>query len=422
MTLEPVHIKAISNLAKRIDLCKDNEDTKTASDLFEMLRELRYEGQVVLRSIGDLKRSKVNIDRMALSRDPFEITYSCDSGSMNPLSFDNGLLVDFCHCALASTPTDLDLHRKRTIVSATYSPSSKVTIKTTDEWEMFDEGEGRCKIVRIQPGLLNKRIKRMVHNIAIYLSESEHILWIMGELDKDGFFIMDGPIYPKQLMYWMVVESDDIQIRYDPHAKKILQNYIDIMDHHIENRISIVGFVKNPEDMQIMDTIKKQGGRIDIPWVLDAQFFKNALSLDGNGGGKNSGNNRYVTYTNWFMQPNQFYEKMLNSTSPLVAGSVDHKFDTEEYSLTFFMVYVPMTGVIFKVESPYGITKNEEMRNMITRKILYDLCVSGFPTTLSKADSVAKIRLSERQQIIEQFDGLNIDTMYNDIRWGEMDD
>ncbi|HJH32109.1 MAG TPA: DNA double-strand break repair nuclease NurA [Methanosarcinaceae archaeon] len=418
MTLEQVHIKAISHLAHQIDLCRDDEDAKTASDLFEMLRELRYDGEVVLRSIGELRRSKVNVDQMALSRDPFGITYSCDSGSTNPISFDNGLFVDFCHCALASTPTDLGLHRRRTIVSATYSPSSKVTINTTDGWEMFDEDEGRCKIVRIQPGLLNKRIKRMVHNIAIYLSESEHILWMMDRLEKDGFFIMDGPIYPKQLMYWMVVESDDIRIRYDPHAKKILQNYIDIMDHHIGNRIPIVGFVKNPEDMQIMQTIKKQGGRVDIPWVMDAQFFKNALSLDRNG----QGNNRYITYTNWFMQPNQFYEKMLDSTSPLVAGSPDHKFGRGDYSLTFFMVYVPMMDVIFKVESPYGITKNEDMRNIITRKILYDLSVSGVPTTLLKADSIAKIRLGEKEQIIGQFDDLKVDTKYNDIRWGENDD
>ncbi|MGP8319686.1 MAG: DNA double-strand break repair nuclease NurA [Methanosarcinaceae archaeon] len=418
MTLEPIHIKAISNLAHRIDLCRDNNDLKTASDLFNMLLELKYDGEVVLRSIGKLRRSKVNVDLMSLSSDPFRITYSCDSGSTNPIPFDSGLFVDFCHCALASTPTDLDLHRRRTIVSATYSPSSKVTINTTDGWEMFDEGEGRCKIVRIQSGLLNKRIKRMVHNIAIYLSESEHILWMMRKLKKDGFFIMDGPIYPKQLMYWMVVESDDIQIQYDPNAKKILQNYIDIMDHHIENRIPVVGFVKNPEDMQIMQTIKKQGGRVDIPWVLDAQFFKNALSLDRN----RQGNDRYITYTNWFLQQNQFYERMLNSTSPLVAGSLNHKFGKEDYSLTFFMVYVPMTGVIFKVESPYGITKNEDMRNTITRKILYDLSVSGFPTTLLKADSVAKIRLSEKEQIIGQFDDLKFDTMYNDIRWGENDD
>lgn len=98
----------------------------------------------------------------------------------------------------------------------------------------------------------------MVHDIALYYAESEHILWMMEELDREGFFIMDGPIYPKQLMYWMVVDSDDIQIRDDPNTKKILQNYVDIVDHHIENSIPLIGFVKNPEDMQIMRTIRRE--------------------------------------------------------------------------------------------------------------------------------------------------------------------
>jgi len=418
MTLEPVHIKAISNLASRIDFSVDDNGPETASDLLNLLHELKHEGKVVLRSIGKVNRAKVDADRMSMAQDPFKVTYSCDSGSTTPIAFDSGLYVDFCHCVIASTPTDLELHRKRTIVSATYSPGSRVTISTTDGWETFDEGAGRAKIIRIQPGLLRKRIKRMVHDIAQYLSESEHILWMLDELGTDGFFIMDGPIYPKQLMYWMVVESDDIQIRYDPYAKKILQNYIDIMDHHIEKQIPIVGFVKNPEDMQIMQTIKKQGGRVDLPWVLDAQFFKNVLSLYG----QKRKNSRYITYTNWFMQPNQFYERMLNRTSPLVEGSLTHRFPHEDYSLTFFMVFVPAMDVVFKVESPYGITKNEEMRNMITTKVLYDISVSGLPKTLSKADSVAKIRIAERKQIIKQFKNMNVDTMYNDTRWGETDD
>ena len=418
MTLEPVHIKAISNLASRIDFSlKDNEIEKS-SNLLDLLQELKHDGKVVLSSIGKVNRGKVDVNRMSQAQDPFDITYSCDSGSTNPIVFDSGLYVDFCHCVIASTPTDLELHRKRTIVSATYSPSSRVTISTTHDWEMFDEGAGRTKIIRIKPGLLHKRIKRMVHDIALYLAESEHMLWMLDENSTERFFIMDGPIYPKQLMYWMVVESDDIQIRYDPNAKKILQNYIDIMDYHIEKQIPIVGFVKNPEDMQIMHTIKKQGGRPDLPWVLDAQFFKNVLSLDRSVGK----NNRYITYTNWFMQPNQFYERILNKTSPLVEESLDHRFQKEDYSLTFFMVFVPSIDVVFKIESPYGITKNEEMRNMITRKVLYDISVSGVPKTLAKADSVAKIRISERCQIIDQFKTLKVDTRYNDVRWGDTDD
>ena len=76
----------------------------------------------------------------------------------------------------------------------------------------------------------------------------------------------------------MVVGSEEVQLLYDPHTERILQNYIDIVDHHIDKRLPFIGFVKNPEDMQIMQTLRKEGMR-DLLWVMDAQFFKNLLSF-----------------------------------------------------------------------------------------------------------------------------------------------
>ncbi|WP_440952764.1 DNA double-strand break repair nuclease NurA [Methanococcoides sp. FTZ1] len=428
MTLEPVHIKAISSMVSRIDSLSEDEDQDKAPELFELLGELEYDGKIVLRALGKLFRAKVDIDRMSLAKDPFEKTYSCDSGSTNPIAFNSGLYVDLCHCSIASTPTDIDIHSKWTMVMSSYSPSTAMVIDTTEGWEKFDGNEGRASIVRIRPGLLKKRVDRMVHNIALYLSESEHILWLMKKFDGDSFFIMDGPIYPKQLMYWMVVESDDVQIRDDENAKRILQNYVDIMDHHIGNKRPLVGFVKNPEDMQIMITLRKKYGMSDLPWLRDSQFFKNVLSPGAEGssvvGGPEGRSSRWITYTNWFLQPNQFYENMMDSTS-LVMGTeieLDHKFPKEDYAITFFMVFVPSLDVLFKIEAPYGITKDEQMRDLVTRKILHDIAVNGIPLTLSKADSLAKIRVVEKKLIKGMFKSQKIDTIYNDVRWGESTD
>nr|WP_269848788.1 DNA double-strand break repair nuclease NurA [Methanosarcina horonobensis] len=63
-------------------------------------------------------------------------------------------------------------------------------------------------------------------------------------IEPESFFIMDGPIYPKQLMYWMVLDDDEVRIRQNPDARKILQNYIDVMDHFLEKKSPVVGFVK----------------------------------------------------------------------------------------------------------------------------------------------------------------------------------
>ncbi|HNW37939.1 MAG TPA: DNA double-strand break repair nuclease NurA, partial [Methanosarcina vacuolata] len=325
MTLEPVHMHKISELAKKIDCSFESEEVKTASDIYSLLEELSLDGKVILKAIDRLFRGIVRTQLMAQGEDPYPLTYACDSGSTNPRTYDSGLFVDFCHCGLASTPTNLDIQRFRTIVCAAYSSSQRVSMQSSAIWETFDEGFGRAKLVTIAPDELKRKASDMVHSFAMYLAESEHILFMKDRINPESFFIMDGPIYPKQLMYWMVLDDEDVRVRQNTDARKILQNYIDIMDHFLKNRQPVIGFVKNPIDMQIMDSVRKKGGAFDLPWMLDSQFFKNLLSLEkvdnasGNGGrnsknngknGKHNGSrNDYITYTNWFLQPNRFYEK-----------------------------------------------------------------------------------------------------------------
>jgi hypothetical protein len=279
----------------------------------------------------------------------------------------------------------------------------------------------------------------MVHSFAMYLAESEHILFMKDRLKPESFFIMDGPIYPKQLMYWMVLDDEEVRVRHNNDAQKILQNYIDIMDQFLKNQQPVVGFVKNPIDVQIMDSVRKKGKAFDLPWMLDSQFFKNLLSLEkvdnsaernvnnsknnGKNGKQNGSRNTYITYTNWFLQPNRFYERLLNGTSPLAAADplqkeLRHSFPSEDYALCFFMLYVPYKDVVFKVEAPYGLVKDDLLRAQITKKVLFDLSLYGFPLTLTKADYLAKIRKMERQEIDKFFENMKPDTTYNDTRWG----
>lgn len=312
-------------------------------------------------------------------------------------------------------------------------------------WETFDEGLGRAKLVTIAPDELKRKAPDMVHSFAMYLAESEHMLFMKDMLEPESFFIMDGPLYPKQLMYWMVLDDEEVQIRRNNDARKILQNYIDIMDHFLEKKRPVIGFVKNPTDVQIMDSVRKKREGFDLPWMLDSQFFRNLLSpykvegqrgqghegrnskTNGKNGKYNGSRNTYITYTNWFLQPNRFYERMLNGTSPLAAGDafqqeLRHKFSPEGYALCFFMLYVPSTDVVFKVEAPYGLIKDDFLRMQITKKVLFDLSLHGFPLTLTKADHLAKIRKVERQEIDKFFENMNPDISYNDTRWGKFNE
>lgn len=433
----------ISELAKRIDRSFELEEPKTATDIYSLLEELKIDGKVILKAVDRLFRGIVRTELMAQGEDPYPVTYACDSGSTNPRTYDSGLFVDFCHCGLAATPTDLDIQRYRTIVCAAYSSSQKIAVKATSGWENFDEELGRAKLVTIAPDELKRKAPDMVHSFAMYMAESEHILFMKDRLEPESFFIMDGPIYPKQLMYWMVLNDEEVKIRHNDSARKILQNYIDIMDHFLGNKIPIIGFVKNPTDMQIMDSVRKKKEAFDLPWMLDAQFFRNLLSpskvdnRSGNGNGaksskngkngKHNARNTYITYTNWFLQPNRFYERMLNGTSPLAAGNtlqqkLRHSFSPEDYALCFFMLYVPSKDVVFKVEAPYGLIKEDFLRMQITKKVLFDLSLYGFPITLTKADTLAKIRKVEREEIDKFFENMNPDITYNDTRWSKINE
>lgn len=443
MTLEPVHMHKISELAKRIDRSFELEESKTATDIYSLLEELKLDGKVILKAVGRLFRGIIRTELMAQGEDPYPVTYACDSGSTNPKTYDSGLFVDFCHCGLASTPTDLDIQRCRTIVCAAYSSSQRVAMQATSGWETFDEGLGRAKLITIAPDELKRKAPDMVHSFAMYLAESEHILFMKDMVEPDSFFIMDGPIYPKQLMYWMVLDDEEVKIRQNDNARKIFQNYIDIMDHFLEKKRPLIGFVKNPADKQIMDSVRKKKEAFDLPWMLDAQFFRNLLSPEkfdsksgqgydgrnsknsGKNGKHNGSRNTYITYTNWFLQPNRFYERLLNGTSSLAAGDtlqqkLRHSFSPEDYALCFFMLYVPSTNVVFKIEAPYGLIKDDFLRMQITKKVLFDLSLHGFPLTLTKADHLAKIRKVERQEIDKFFENMNPDTTYNDTRWGNI--
>ncbi|MGB9927334.1 MAG: DNA double-strand break repair nuclease NurA [Methanosarcina sp.] len=444
MTLEPVHMHKISELAKRIDRSFESDEPKTATDIYSLLEDLRLDGKVILKAVDRLFRGVVRTELMAQEEDPYPVSYACDSGSTNPKTYDSGLFVDFCHCGLAATPTDLDVQRCRTIVCAAYSSSQRIAMQATEDWENFDEGLGRAKLVTIAPDELKRKAPDMVHSFAMYLAESEHILFMKDELYPNSFFIMDGPIYPKQLMYWMVLDDEEVNIRQNNDARKILQNYIDIMDHFLETRRPIIGFVKNPTDVQIMDSVRKKKEFFDLPWTLDSQFFKKLLSLEnkdsglgtehngrnsknGNTGKHNDSRSTYITYTNWFLQPNRFYERLLNGTSPLgIENALQHRlrhtFSSEDYALCFFMVYVPSKDIVFKVEAPYGLIKDDFLRMQITKKVLFDLSLYGFPLTLTKADHLAKIRKVEREEIDKFFENMNPDTYYNDTRWGKMNE
>lgn len=431
MTLEPVHMKEISDIAAGIEhSAVDEKEPEELRKIFEMLRELKMNDKLILKAVGNPGAMVADIRSMCMENDRYKITYSSDSGSTNPILLENGLFLDVCHAALASTPTDLDLHRKRTIVCTGFTAGQKTKLSANDEWKYFDDGFCRSKVIQIDPAYLEIRAGRMVHDYSIYASESEHLLWMQPEFDKDGFMIMDGPLYPRQLMFWFGSDFDEtfgkIRIQHEKNAKKIMQNYTDIVEFHLRNNIPVIGFVKTPAETQILrllaEELKKAGDYGKLPWATDTQLFKSFLKLKLDELKTENSGRFKLAYTTWFWQPNQIYkENKPKKNSSLIDDSVKYEFDSDDYSVAFFMVMVPIDGshILFKIECPYGFIKQEEERRKITEKILYELSIQNIPESLIKADTIAKININEKSEIKNLFSKIMIDRTYNNIRWGD---
>ncbi|MDY6779237.1 MAG: DNA double-strand break repair nuclease NurA, partial [Halobacteria archaeon] len=210
MTLDPVHFDGISSLARRIRTdYDDSEQTEVADDLWEYLDPLyasEDHDEKAFYPVESLSRRHVSVEDIALADDEFETQHGLDSGTLNPCTFSNGLVLDLAHAAMASVPSDLELHRKRTLVSAVHS--SDPTVLLDDNWLAFDDDHSQGRVVQTSSDLQNHE-REAVHAYALYLAESCHLLENLDAVDDILF--LDGPIYPKGVIEW--VGGDEPVIR-----------------------------------------------------------------------------------------------------------------------------------------------------------------------------------------------------------------
>lgn len=190
-------------------------------------------------------------------------------------------------------------------------------------------------------------------------------------------------------MYWVMKPPKDLCLEQDPLTTNILQNYIDIIDYCIENRVPLVGFVKNPTESQIIRSDLNEEIKI---WTNDTQMFTTLLN--------NTDSKEYITYTGWFHQHLRIYDTILGKASPLVEKNITRKHQDINYEPVFFMVYSPVENVTFKVESVYGLIKDPFLRKLILEKVLRDISINAsIPPALQHVDFVAKISAKNKSSL-----------------------
>jgi hypothetical protein len=421
VTLDPIHVENIARLAYGI---AGDVDTTDHEDLAgrvwdDWLPGLRHDGRVVIEPVADHERRRARIDDVALAERPFETVHGLDSGTINPTTFKNGLVVDVAHAAMAAEPTDLELHRDRTIVATVHAGDS--TADFDGEWTRRDAGHTRQRVLHAPR--VNRYAEGVVHALALYLAEGTHALDHADRVEE--LLVLDGPIYPKELFTWGDRDPELGELAREAKPRAVVEKYVRLVERFVEREVPLAGFVKNPSSRTIVGSLTRKG--IESPWPDDTALFTRLLERREASGDprdpERAGGGRLeddLTFTTWFHSRGGADRTMAADADAL---GIDRELDPELYEPTFMILYDPRTDVTYKLEAPYAFTREAETRDRLTRQVLGDVATTrGPPTAVGKADSLARIDATEkaalRRKFEERFDSEQQAT-YDDRRWGK---
>jgi hypothetical protein len=412
MTLDPVHVDGIAELAGRVTRQVDDSDhTELAEQAWSELLDPLYDdsGDVILEPLGEHRRRKVPIDDVALESRPFPTQHGLDAGTINPTTFKNGLVIDVSQAAMAAVPSSVDLHRGRTIVMTVHTNDETLDVQDAD-WQMDDHGYARRRILHAPR--VDRHEQAVVHALALYRAESEHAL---DQADLiDDLLVLDGPIYPTGLLKWVERDPQLKQlIIEEAEFVEVIHNYLKLVESFAERDVPLVGFVKNSASKAITRELREKAG---APWVDDEAFFRRVLERPDEHGEPRTD---ALTFTGWF-------RSRVGTDGMLADGTIDLDrdvhLDDEDYEVTFFVVYDPRDDLVYRVEAPYAVTRNPEVREKVTTQLLSEIAAErGPPLAVGKADELARIdregKQTLRRRIEREFDTSQQES-YNDKRWG----
>lgn len=426
MTLDPIHVDNIARIAASIAGTVDDTDHDDyAARAWELLDPLYDEGRPVVEPLGEQALRAAAIDDIALADRPFDTTHGLDAGTLNPTGFKNGLLLDVAQAAMAAAPTDLDLHRSRSLVSTVHT--NDATRNYSQDWTRYDEGYSRRRVLHVPE--VGRFADEVTHELALYLAESSHALEHADNVEE--LLLLDGPLYPKRLFNWESRETVLAEAAREASPQAIIENYVRLVETFVERGVPIAGFVKNPSSRFLVRTLSEKTA---VPWANDAALFTRLLerrdsdperttsstAADGPADPAAARNEDDLTFTSWFVSRGSSDEPMSADGD---AMGIERRLDPEAYEVTFCYLYDPRNDVTYKVEAPRAVTEDPETRSALTTQLLSEVATQrGPPEAIEKADELAKISAEEktsiRRKFEETFQSERIRS-YDDVRWPE---
>ena len=423
MTLDPIHVDAIARLAGSVAETADDSDHERFAETVwaDWLDPLLDDGRRVIEPLGERRRRCVDIDTVALADRPFPTVHGVDSGTINPTAFKNGLVLDLAHAAMGVEPSDVETHRARTIVATAHT--NDPTQVADGEWVQYDAGHSRYRLIRAPR--VNRYAEAVVHALALYFAESHHAL---DHADRvEDLLLLDGPLYPKEILTWRDRTPELEELTYEARPKRVLENYVRLVETFVDRGVPIAGFVKNPSARVITDAIAGKSTGFEAPWPDDTAFFTRLLEAhhlptggDGPPGGPGVDRRTdELTFTSWFVSRGGPDGTMAAAGDAL---GVDRRLDPEAYEVTFCVIYDPRHDICYKLEAPYAVTEDAETRRKLTTQVLSEVAAErGPPRAVGKADELARISAGEktslRRKFESQFDSESLATYDRAVRW-----
>ncbi|WP_248518277.1 DNA double-strand break repair nuclease NurA [Salinarchaeum laminariae] len=436
MTLDRVHFEGITGHARRIERSIDErEHQRFAEQVWqEFLDPLRDDsGTELLAPVAEQQLHEIAFDTAALAEPTFETTHGLDSGTINPTSYKNGLVLDVAHAAMAAEPSDLGLHRKRSLITTVHS-GDLASVQEIDE--RLDEGHTHNRLLRAPQ--VPRFEESVVHELALYLAESSHALDQFDAVEE--LLVLDGPIYPKGMLNWADRAPELRDLLYDePEPRDVIENYIRLVERAVERDVPIVGFVKNPASKAITRTLRDRGQQ--APWAGDTALFTRLLergefveTVDERGETRREWERDAdaLTYTSWFRSRGGADRLLVGdgasggnaSTGGTSSGpfGIERSLDPEAYEVTFFVLYDPRDDLLYRVEAPLALTEDESCRQALTDFVVREVATErGPPRAVAKADALARIGQRSTNDLRDALaEAFGTDRMrdYDDRRWG----
>jgi hypothetical protein len=368
---------------------------------------LRDGSRVVVEPVDEQRLRTADVESVALADAPFDTVHGLDSGTINPTTFKNGLVLDVAQAAMAGCPSDLDLHRARTIVVTVHANDPTVDCET--DWIVDDEGYSRRKVLHAPR--VDRYAEGVVHALSLYLAEGKHAM-LQADVVED-LLVLDGPVYPLEVFTWQDGDATLRELASEATPRDVVENYVRLVERFVERDVPLLGFVKNPASRGIVRTLRKKG--VEAPWSDDTALFTRLLERWEDGGRRTD----CLTFTDWFVSRGGTDRTMAVGGDAL---GIERRLDPTAYEVAFMPLYDPRTDVCYRVEAPAVFVRDEATRERLTRQVLHDVAVSGGPpSAVQKADELARISQGEKAALrrkLEEYLDSEAVRQYDEERWG----